>query len=311
MELRQLRYFVAVARERNFCRAAASLHIAQPPLSRQVQQLEDELGVQLIDRSERPVRLTEAGRFFYEQAMQLLGRLDQTCAATRRIGGSNRERFVIGCVASTLYGGTPDLARRMRRRWPDLEIEFREMMSVQQLAALKEGRIDLGFGRVRFNDPAVVRIVLRKELLVLALPAGHPEASGSTPLALERLADETLILYPSEPRPSFADEVLSLLADRNVRPRAIQEVRELQTAMGLVAADVGVALVPASAQRLRTFDVGYRHVDDPRAVSPIIMSYRANDQSGRIDEIKRLVGEMYDDRPDWLQLSENTLLLPS
>src|SRR5215510_8285727 len=104
MELRQLRYFVAVARERNFSRASEVLHIAQPPLSRQIQQLEEELGVVLVDRSRRPLTLTEAGRFLYEQAGQVLARVDHIREQTRRIGKSGRERFIIGCVGSTLYG---------------------------------------------------------------------------------------------------------------------------------------------------------------------------------------------------------------
>ncbi|HVJ42913.1 MAG TPA: LysR family transcriptional regulator [Dongiaceae bacterium] len=310
MDLRQLRYFVAVAQERSFSKAADILHIAQPPLSRQIQHLEDELGVGLLDRSERPIKLTEAGRFFYDQALQILGRMEQIREATKRIGRSERSLFVIGCVASTLYGGTPDLVRRMRQRWPDLDIELKEMMSTQQVLALKEGRIDLGFGRVRFNDPVIERVVLREERLVFAMPAGHPKAHGTTPLPLSIVGDETLILYPSEPRPSFADEVLSMLGDRNLHPKRIHEVRELQTAMGLVAAAVGISVVPASAQRLRSYDVVYRQIDDERVVSPIIMSYRRNDLSGRIAVIKELIGEMYADRPDWLQLSDNTLLVP-
>ncbi|MDI4664014.1 LysR family transcriptional regulator [Xanthobacter autotrophicus] len=310
MDVRQLRYFVAVAQERNFTRAAERLNIAQPPLSRQIQGLEDELGVQLIDRSERPLKLTEAGRFFYEQALQMIGRMDQIRNTTRQLGRSGRSLFVVGCVASTLYGGMPDLTRRMRRLWPDMEIELKEMSSTQQVAALKEGRIDLGFGRVRVTDPAIERITLREERLVLALPLDHPKLAQKGPLPLSTLEDEMLVLYPSEPRPSFADEVLVLLGDRNVRPRAIREVRELQMALGLVAADDGVTIVPAAAQRLRSYDVAYRHFDDPKLVSPIIMSYRANDASGRIEAIKQLIREMYADRPDWLQLSENRLLPP-
>ncbi|MFG1394753.1 LysR family transcriptional regulator [Xanthobacter agilis] len=310
MDIRHLRYFVAVAQARSFSRGAERLHIAQPPLSRQIQALEEELGVQLIDRSERPLKLTEAGRFFYEQALQMIGRMDQIRQATRQLGRSGRGIFVIGCVASTLYGGMPDLARRIRRLWPDLEIELEEMISSQQVSALKEGRIDVGFGRVRVADPAIERITLREERLVLALPLDHPKVGGRTALPLATLEEERLILYPSEPRPSFADEVLALLGDRNVRPGAIQEVRELQMALGLVAADAGVSIVPAAAQRLRSYDVAYRHFDDPRMVSPIIMSYRAHDASGRIDAIKQLIREMYADRPDWLQLSENRLLPP-
>jgi len=309
MDIRQLRYFVAVAQERNFSRAAERLHIAQPPLSRQIQALEDELGVRLIDR-ERPLKLTEAGRFFYEQALQMIGRMEQIRDQTRRLGQSGRSLFVVGCVASTLYGGMPDLARRMRRHWPNLEIELKEMTSTQQMQALKEGRIDLGVGRVRLTDPAIERIVLREERLVLALPPDHPKAQEKNELPLATVEEETLILYPSEPRPSFADEVLALLADRHVRPAVVQEVRELQMALGLVAAAAGVSIVPAAAQRLRSYDVTYRHFDDPKLVSPIIMSYRANDRSGRIDEIKQLIREMYADRPDWLQLSGNTLRPP-
>lgn len=310
MDIRQLRYFVAVAQDRNFTRASERLHIAQPPLSRQIQALEDELGVLLIDRSERPLKLTEAGRFFYEQALQMIGRMEQIRDTTRQLGRSGRALFVIGCVASTLYGGMPDLARRMRRLWPDLEIELKEMISSQQVTALKEGRIDVGFGRVRVRDPAIERITLREERLVLALPLDHPKVAGRAPLPVSTLEEESLILYPSEPRPSFADELLLLLADRNVRPGAIQEVRELQMALGLVAADAGVSIVPAAAQRLRSYDVAYRHFDDPAMVSPIIMSYRANDTSGRIETIKQLIREMYADRPDWLRLSENRLLPP-
>lgn len=310
MDIRQLRYFVAVAQERNFTRASERLHIAQPPLSRQIQALEDELGVLLIDRSERPLKLTEAGRFFYEQSLQMIGRMEQIRDTTRQLGRSGRSLFVVGCVASALYGGMPDLARRMRRLWPDLEIELKEMISSQQVAALKEGRIDVGFGRVRVTDPAIERIKLREERLVLALPLDHPKADARAPLPVSTLEEETLIIYPSEPRPSFADEVLSLLADRHARPAAIQEVRELQMALGLVAAAAGVTIVPAAAQRLRSYDVAYRHFDDATMVSPIIMSYRANDASGRIEAIKQLIREMYADRPDWLQLSENRLIPP-
>jgi len=307
MELRQLRYFIAVAQTRNVSRAAEALNIAQPPLSRQIQKLEAELGVTLLDRSARPLQLTEAGRFFYEQALQILGRLGELKSQTRGIGATGRTRFVIGCVASTLYGGTPDLVRRMRGRWPDLEIEILEMMSSEQITALKEGRIDLGFGRVRLTDPAIERVRLREEDLVLAIPGEHPLAQGAGPLGWSVLSQETLILYPSQPRPSFADEVLSLLADARIAPAGTREVRELQTAMGLVASGIGVSVVPASAQRLRSGDVAFRPIDDPKAVSPIIMSYRANDPGNRIAEIKDLIREIYASKPDWLRLSESRI----
>ena len=143
MDTYRFQVFLECARQKNFSRAAEILHIAQPPLSRQIQQLEDELGVLLIDRSSRPLDLTEAGRFFYEQSGQIMARIEHMREQTRKIGLSKRERYVIGCVGSTLYGGMPDLVRRMRMRWPDLDIEIREMMSTEQVTALKERRIDL------------------------------------------------------------------------------------------------------------------------------------------------------------------------
>jgi len=303
MEIRQLRYFVAVATERNFSRAAEILHIAQPPLSRQIQQLEEELGVSLIDRTKRPLSLTQAGRFFFDQASQILRRLEHVRDQTQRIGRSQRERFVIGCVGSTLYGGIPDLVRRMRQHWPDLDIEIREMMSTEQIAALKERRIDLGFGRVRFNDKEVERLTLREERLVLALPVGHSRTGEREPVWLRDLEGETLIVYPAMPRPSFADEILNLFQENRVNLRRVEEVREIQTALGMVAAGAGLCIIPAASQRQRPDDVSYRMIADEKATSPIIMSYRRNDPRNRIEAIKQLIREMYADNPPWLQLS--------
>lgn len=307
MDMRQLRYFVAVARERNFSRAAETLHIAQPPLSRQIQQLEDSLGAVLIDRSSRPLALTEAGRFFYEQASQMIARMEHIREQTRRIAQSRREIFIIGCVGSTLYSGIPDLVRNMRARWPELGIEIREMMSVEQIAALKDGRIDLGVGRVRLSDPDVERITLREERLVVAFPKGHPKSLSTEPIALKEIEGETLVIYPSKPRPSFADEILGLFADLNVELGMVEEVREIQTALGLVAAAAGLCIIPAPSQRQRPDDVCYRILSDAQATSPVIMSCRRKDNSARIEEIKSLIREMYAQNPPWLQLSNTGL----
>src|SRR3546814_5839895 len=155
VDLRQLRYFIAVARERNFTRAAEQLHIAQPPLSRQLQLLEAELWVTPISHATRPLRLTDAGRWFNEQAMQILGRVEQLNIATQRVGKHERLVLSIGFVASTLYSGVPSLVRELRKHAPELDIQLLEMISSQQIEALKTGRIDIGCGRIRRNDPAV------------------------------------------------------------------------------------------------------------------------------------------------------------
>ncbi len=297
MDLRQLRYFVTVARERNFTRAAEQLHIAQPPLSRQIQQIEQELGVTLLVRSSRPLRLTDAGRLFYQEALQVLGRIEQMKDAARRLGRSERRVLTIGFVASTLYGGLPTLVRRLRQRQPELDIRLVELMSGEQIEALKDGRIDVGFGRIRSDDAGVERRVLREERLVVAIPPEHPLGGSDAPLPPQALATERLIVYPGTPRPSFADQVLSLLQDRGVRPQALQEVRELQSALGLVAAGIGVCIVPVSVRGLRA-ELHYRLLDDSHATSPVIISHRRNDDSELLALVRELCSESYADEPD-------------
>lgn len=294
MELRHLRYFVAVADEKNFTRAAERLHIAQPPLSRQVQQLEEELGVALIEKGSRPLRLTEAGRFFHAHAQELLDKAADLKAMTQRVGKIDR-RFAIGFVASTLYGLLPEIVRRFRNRYQSLEISFHELTTMEQLQALKEGRIDVGFGRLKSEDPAIRRIVLREESLIVALPTGHRLSATEGPIKLSELARETLLVYPKNPRPSFADQVLAIFKERNLVPQQVQEVRELQIAIGLVGAGQGIAIVPQSLQGMIRTDVVYRPLDDRQAVSPIIFSARHMDRSPELVNMLEVIYEIYDE----------------
>lgn len=298
MDIRQLKYFVAVADARNFTRASEELHIAQPPLSRQIRLLEEELGVSLILRTSRPLQLTEAGRMFYGQALQIINRVEQLKTSTRQIGLNHRQTLSIGYVASVLYGGLPMLVRNLRRHYPEVDIQLVELTSMQQIAALKSGRIDVGFGRIRSDDATVARTVLREERLVLACPPDSALADVTTPVGLRQINGHRLIVYPKEPRPSFADHILSLLNDQGIRPSEVLEVREIQTALGLVAAEYGVCLIPASA-RLRG-DVHYRLVEDPQAISPIIFTHRLNDSAWYIDGILKRVADAYAENPAWL-----------
>lgn len=304
MDLRQLRYFVAVATTKNFTRAAELMHIAQPPLSRQIQQLEEELDVQLIQRSSRPVRLTEAGRVFYEQSLQVLQRVDQMKNTARQTGRNHRQSISIGYVPSTLYGGLPMLVRTFRQRYPDTDVQLIDLSSIQQISELKSGRIDLGFGRIRSNDTSVARTVLREERLMMAIPPAWPLAAEQGPVNLVALERAKLLVFPKEPRPSFADHVLGMLHEKGVKLSEVHEVRELHAALGLVAAEVGVCVVPAAA-RLRS-DLVYRLIADEQATSPIILSHRLNDDSWYLAAIKELIGEMYAQNPPWLDVQTNT-----
>jgi LysR family transcriptional regulator, benzoate and cis,cis-muconate-responsive activator of ben and cat genes len=288
MELRHLRYFVTVAAERSFSRAAEKLHIAQPPLSRQIQQLEDELGTQLVNRG-RPITLTEAGRYLFEQAVQMLRKSDELRTMTKRIGTGKKRQFGIGFVASTLYDTLPELIRQFRLGAPDVEIVLSELITIEQAVALKEGRIDIGFGRLWFDDDGLTRRVLREEKLVMAAPHGHHLTRMSGRLTLKQIVDVPLIIYPNAPRPSYADQVLSFYRKRGLEPKVGFEVRELQTALGLVAAGLGISLVPLSVRRLGREDVDYLPLKEPDIASPIIVSYRPNDISALLSRMLNLI----------------------
>lgn len=278
MQLRHLRYFQAVAEEGSFTRAAARLHIAQPPLSRQIREFEEELGVVLFERTTRALRLTDAGRFLLEQSRLLTARLEEVLEGTRRLGQTQRRWFGIGFVPSTLYGFVPELIRQLRSADPQVEVGLSEMNTLPQLEALKAGRIDLGIGRILLDDPAIERRVLMTEPLMAAVPLHHPLAELGS-VSVERLAQERFVLYPARPRPNFADHVLGLFRAAGYSLQVVQEANELQTAIGLVAAGLGVSVVPASVQRLQRQDVAHVRIEGDGFVSPVIVSYRKDDGS--------------------------------
>lgn len=292
--MRLLRYFVTVVDEGNYNRAADRLHMAQPPLSRAIKQLEGHVGAPLIDRNVRPVRMTPVGRLLYQQALQLLSRIEDVETMVKSAAKSERPRFVIGFAASTIYARLPELIREFRKTAENVELVLVESTTLEQIAALKDGRIDVGFGRIRFEDPAVRRIILRNEKLVAAFPASHPLASGEGPVSLHALADEPQIIYPRSPRPSYADQVISLFRDQSIEPQIVHEARELQIAIGLVAAEEGIAIVPESVRRARSHDVAFRELLEP-ATSPIIMSHRSGDLSAELAMMATVIARKYED----------------
>jgi len=283
MELRQIRYFQCVARELSFTKAARILHIAQPPLSRQIKMLEEELGVTVFERLGRGIVLTDAGRYFLDQTEKMTQRLEETINATRRIGKNDRIWFGVGFVPSTLYGHMPALIRQLRQLNTQVEIGLVEMTTLQQFEALKSGRIDIGVGRILLKDDEIERLVLTDEPLVVALPISH-HLAGKASVRLADIMDEPLILYPARPRPSYADHVLNLFRQKGYSPQVIQEVNELQTAIGLVTATIGIAIVPESVRRLHRDDVVYVNLDEPEFTSPIMLSWRKNDHSAFLEQ---------------------------
>ena len=295
MELRHLRYFVAVAEEKSFNKAAERLYISQPPLSRQIKQLEEEVGVMLIDRDNRPLKLTEAGEFFYDHAVQILAKSDKLKSMTMRKANFDNS-ISIGFVSSILYGILPKIIARFRACYPNIEIKLQELNSWEQTQALTEGKIDVGFGRMLFEDASIRRILLREESLVVAVPKDHDLAKEqSRVVSLMDLTNEKLILYPTGPRPSFIDYVLELFEFRNLKANYFTEVRELHVALGLVAAGEGLTIVPKTLEHLRSQEVTYIPFEDGLLNSPIVMSVRHFDKSELLKTLLEVTYQIYDE----------------
>lgn len=288
MELRHLRYFTAVARTLNFSMAARVLNIAQPPLSRQIRDLEQEIGATLFDRGTRPMQLTAAGRFLHEQAEQILARIDEVVVGTRRLAEGERGWFGVGFVPTTLYTLLPDLLRRFRLACPEVDIGLSELTTLQQIDALRAGRIDIGFGRLQLGAADIACEVILDETLAVILPAGHP--MGALPeIGLADVQRLPLIVYPARPRPSYADQVIEVFKSRGLMPTIAFEVNEMQTAVGLVASGAGVTLVPMSARPLVRDDVVHVPLAERDATSPIVMNYRVGDASPLLDTFRRML----------------------
>jgi DNA-binding transcriptional LysR family regulator len=258
MELRHLRYAVALADELHFARAAARLHIAQPPLSQQIKALENELGVRLFDRTSRRVGLTDAGAAFIAEARRTLASAEQAIEAARRAARAETGRLAVGYVSSASYELLPAVLRAFRRRAPDVLLVLEEMNSSEQSRGVLAGTLDLGF--VRRPPPTDRRLadtVVRREPIVVAVPRDHALAAARA-IRLRELALEPFVIFPARPRPSWADVVLDLCRSAGFEPRVVQEAVEMVSALSLVAAGIGIALVPGAVRAVRRPGVVFR-----------------------------------------------------
>ncbi len=279
MELRHLRYFVAVAEELHFSRAAQRLHIAQPPLSQQIRNLETELGVQLLQRTKHRVQLTAAGQLFLEEARRTLSQAEQAIRTAQRASRGEIGRLVVGFLSSTAYNVFPEILRLFRERFPAVELVLHELNTVPQVQALHEGQIDVGFLHPPVNSGEALSLTtVFEEPLVLALPSNHALAAQPQ-IALAWLADAPFVLSPRHLGPGFYDQVISACQQAGFHPRVVQETNMAQTMVSLVAGGMGVALVPASLQNLQRTGVVYRVVQDltPRVTTAAI--WRREDAS--------------------------------
>lgn len=276
MDLRHLRYFVAVAEERHFSRAAERLHMAQPPLSQAIRQLERDLGVQLLRRTTRRVEITDAGAAYLLRAKAILAEVDDAGHLARRVAAGSVGHLTIGCVGSATYSLLPRLSRRLAEGLPGIDFSFRgEMLAPDQVDALREGEIDLAILRPPVADPALTVETLRHDRLVVAIPATSPLV-GRTQVRVRDLQGEDLIVHSADRRAVMHDHVLGLFRDAGIEPRIRHEVGETSTLITLVAGGLGVAVVPEPVTALALDGVEYRPLVRPAATVELALARRAD-----------------------------------
>lgn len=266
MEFRQLGYFLHLASTGSVSQSAKALGLSQPSLSRQIQQLEENLQAELFERHHRPMTLTDAGEFLYRHIKQPLHELEQAMALTRRFGDGRQNRLIIGSVVSVLYGLLPEVISQLRQDMnathPDFTIKVIEMSFKQQVGALKSGEIDVGFGRFICHDPLIHQTFLRHEAFVVASPKWHDLTKNTpSPITLSNLTTETLILYHKTPNIQAGlveiDPLLQLFKQTQTQPKNHVRVRDIQVALAMVAASEGVTIVPDSLKTVRTDQISY------------------------------------------------------
>jgi DNA-binding transcriptional LysR family regulator len=283
MNLRHLYFFVVLAEELNFSRAAERLHVAQPALSQQIRLLEERLCTQLIDRGSRPLRLTEAGSYFYIEARQILDSFEHATVGTQEIGLGKRGWLGIGFTRSAMYSVLPPALKKFHQAFPDVELKLFEMLTEEQADALREKRIHVGIGRQVQAIPGCSTRSLLDEHLMVVLPPEHPHAAKGL-IRIADLADSPLILYPKHPNAFFARFIESLYRDAGLTPNVAYQAYEIQTAMGLVAAGLGVAYVGESVARLGRRDILYRrlHGAGRSQMTSLSVTFRSDDGSAHL-----------------------------
>src|SRR4051794_512554 len=262
-DIRQLRYFMAVAERLHCGRAAQALHISQPPLSRAIRALEDGLGVSLFARTRRRVELTAAGTRLLEDTRRLVSQLERTVQEVRAMASGERGRLRIGFVSLADYGVLPDLLRSYKAAHPQVQLALREMLSPEQALALAAGDLDFGLLLPPVSGAArLEHIVVQRERFVIALPAKHRLAATKGKVSLRELAGEPFVTIPREIAPRLYDIGTQLAAQAGISLNVAQEAIQMQTVVSLVSSGLGAAIVPASVANLGRRGVVYRDLNE-------------------------------------------------
>ena len=281
IELRHLRYFIAVAEELHFGHAAARLNISQPPLSQQIQILEQQIGARLFARTNRSVSLTEAGRQFLADSRQILSQVDDAAARAARLHHGETGELRIGFTSSAPFiKAVSDTLSTFRRRYPDVHIQTRETNTREQIVPLNEGALDLGLMRnTQLPDTLVWERVLREPLLAM-VPRDHPLASKPR-VSLRELAREPFVFFDPHVGTGLYDDILGLMRRYDLTPAITQEVGEAMTIIGLVAAGLGVSILPASFRRVQLLEMCWLPIEEQDAVSDMWLVWSKHHEQGQ------------------------------
>jgi DNA-binding transcriptional LysR family regulator len=290
MELRHLRYFVTVAEELHFGRAATRLSIVQPSLSQQIRQLEDELGFPLLYRTKRFVELTDAGKVFLSEAQRILAQVQEAKRTAQRAYRGEVGRLVIGYISSSTYDVLPMMLRVYRERFPDIEVALRELTTQEQLRALEEEYIQVGLLRLPISAPLVNVEVVRREPIVCVLPEEHPLASHER-ITGSLLANEPFVLQSRQRGAGYYVQLMNLCLASGFIPNVIQEVTEMHTIVSLVAAGMGVSLVPLSTRNIRSQGVVYRELEGPVTMTEMAVAWPRDSHSAIVQNFLTVARE--------------------
>ena len=299
MELRHVRYFVAVAEHGHVTRAAESLGIQQPPLSQQIKALEEELGVQLLRRKPRGVELTDAGAIFLERARVILSEVDRAFASTRRTARGEQGRLVVGFTSSApFHPFVPRVIRMFGEASPHVSLVLEESGSSDLVQGLHQEIIDAAFIRSPVDDVVGLFVQpLLQEPMLVALPTGHALAAegADAPLELTQLAPHTFILYKRPGAPGLYDSIITACRGAGFSPRVGQEAPRIVSTLNLVAAGLGVSIVPESLRRLQMDGVVYRELSESaRLTAPLILACRRGENSAAVQRFIEVVQRSVD-----------------
>ncbi|MDJ0633760.1 MAG: LysR family transcriptional regulator [Xenococcaceae cyanobacterium MO_188.B29] len=290
MELRHLKYFVAVAEELHFGRAAEKVQITQPVISDQIRRLEQELGVKLFFRTKRTVELTEPGKIFFKEAKQILERVEKAVDAVQKADRGELGSLMIGYTGPALYTLLPKIIRTFRDRYPQVELVLKEICTNEQVEALNSGNIEVGFLHPPV-DGEFEFISIMTEKMVLALPEDHP-LTTFTKVPISKLSNQSFILFPRHEGLSLYNRILLMCQQAGFAPKIVQEVTPQPTMIGLVAAGIGVSLVSESLQNINRPGVVYRKLDVTTPELELVAAWKKEKVSPVLPKFLQVVTEI-------------------